>query len=208
MTEPGDQQRRIDTPGVGRATPAEAGILDQTLGVYWPRGMRCPNPASAVVGWGCAAILAVGGGSDSKSGVNEVEEQTVAVGETVNVADVTWQVTEARQANQLTAQFAEPVQGNFVIVNFSFSNNGSEPVTLDNNSLALIDSEGRESQTEADYLRYVPKDRDIFLERVNPGVTQEGQAIFEVAPGPSEFRLQAGDTNAFSDQNGYVDLGF
>ncbi len=37
------------------------------------------------------------------------------------------------------------------------NNNGSEPITLDNNSLALIDSAGRESKTEAGYLRYAPK---------------------------------------------------
>ncbi len=124
------------------------------------------------------------------------------------MGDVAWRVTEARQANQLTAQYADTIQGNFIIANFDFTNNGSEPVTLDNDSLAVVDSEGRESKTEADYMRYSPKDRDIFLERVNPGVMQQGQAIFEVAPGASGFRLQAGDTKPFTEENGYVDLGF
>ncbi len=208
MTEPGDQQRRIETPRVDVPPPPRQGSSTRRWVIIGLVGCGGLILLLLLLLGGCAALFAIGSNSDSKSGASKEAEQTVAIGEPVNVADVTWQVTEARQANQLTAQFADPVQGNFVIVNFTFSNNGSEPVTLDTNSLALIDSEGRESQTEADYLRYVPKDRDIFLERVNPGVTQDGQAIFEVAPGASGFRLQAGDTNAFSDQNGYVDLGF
>lgn len=131
---------------------------------------------------GCFALFAgSGGGTDTKSAKEEAP--TVAMGETVEVGDVAWRVTEARQANQLSAQFADTIQGNFIIVNFDFTNNGSEAVTLDRESLAVVDSEGRESETEADYMLYSPKDRDIFLERVNPGVTQQGQAIFEVAPG-------------------------
>jgi len=208
MTEPGDQPRRIETPNVDVPPPPRQGSSTRRWVFIGLGGCGVLILLLLLLVGGCAAIFAIGGNSDSKSEANKEEEQTVAIGEPVTVGDVTWQVTEARQANQLTAQFAEPVQGNFVIVNFSFSNNGNEPVTLDNESLALLDSEGRESKTEADYQRYVPKDREIFLERVNPGVTQQGQAIFEVAPGASGFRVQAGDTKPFSDENGYVDLGF
>ncbi len=208
MTEPGDQRRRIETPRVDVPPPPRQGSSTRRWVFIGIGGCGVLILLVLLLVGGCAALFAVGGNSDSKSGANKEAEQTVAIGEPVTVEDVTWLVTEARQANQLTAQFAEPVQGNFVIVNFSFSNNGSETVTLDNESLALIDSEDRESKTEADYNRYVSKERDIFLERVNPGVTQEGQAIFEVAPGASGFRIQAGDTKPFSDQNGYIDLGF
>lgn len=162
-----------------------------------------------VVAGGCAALIASsGGGKDAKDGAPKGEEPTVAIGEPVTVRDVVWQVSDARQANRLSGEFVDPVQGNYVIVNFSFTNNGDEPVTLDNNSLALVDSEGREFQTEADLQRYVPRDQNIFLERVNPGVSQQGQAIFEVPSDASGFKLQAGDTNPFIDENGYVDLGF
>jgi hypothetical protein len=148
-----------------------------------------------------------------KIGGSKGDQATVAIGEPVAVGDVRWTVTNARQSDQLSqtgvsSKLAKTEQGNFVIVDFDFTNNGSEPVTLDNNSLALIDGEGRESQTRAEYFLYTPEDRRIFLERINPGVTEQGQAIFEVAPGASGFRLQAGDTKAFTDENGYVDLGF
>lgn len=174
---------------------------------------------------GCVAVLGSGGGGetgskskDSKSGVPKGGHSTVATGEPVTVGDVVWTVTDAGVTDQLSqpsikgksapSKYGKTEQGNFVVVDFDFTNNGSDPVSLDNNSLALIDSEGRESKTEADFFPYIPEDRRIFLERVNPGVMDQGRAIFEVASGASGFQLQAGDTVVFSDENGYVDLGF
>jgi hypothetical protein len=151
---------------------------------------------------------------NQKSGSSKKGEQsTVSIGEPVIAGDVTWTVTDARRANQLrqqgvSKQFAKTGQGDFVIVDFDFANNGNDAITLDNESLALIDSEGRESKPSAEEFLYVPEDRRIFLERINPGVARQGEAIFEVAPGASGFLLQAGDANMWSDENGYVDLGF
>lgn len=161
-----------------------------------------------VVG-GCTALFsASGGGGDGGGGEEPADQPAVALGEPVTAGDTVWTVTEARQATELTAEFAEPEQGNFVIVNFDFTNNGSEAVTLDTASLTLIDSEGRESQADPDKFQYIPEDRNIFLENVNPGVTDQGQAIFTVAPDASGFRLQVGDAAMFSDESGYVELGF
>jgi hypothetical protein len=95
-----------------------------------------------------------------------------------------------------------------VILRFEFTNNGSEAVTLDNESLALIHNQGRYSKASTDQAFYVPQDKQVFLERVNPGVAKQGEAIFQVAPDASEFRVQAGDAKMFTDKNGYVDLGF
>jgi hypothetical protein len=167
---------------------------------------------------GCFAVLgSVGGGgsdsSSSSSGPGASKESAVAIGEPVTVGDVTWTITDARQASQLrqpgvSKQFAKNEQGNYVVVDFDFINNGSESVTLDNESLALLDSSGNESKPSPDQSSFVPENRNIFLERINPGVTRQGEAIFEVAPGASGFQLQAGDTMPFTDKNGYVDLGF
>jgi uncharacterized protein DUF4352 len=139
-----------------------------------------------VVAGGCAAILAsIGGDTDSKSGDSKLgapkeEQATVPVGEPVTVGDVQWTVTDARQTNRLESslgQFGDPKQGNFVVVDFNFTNNGSEPVTLDSASLALLDGEGRESQADPGMFEYISKDRNIFLEQVNPGVTRQGRPI-------------------------------
>jgi hypothetical protein len=131
----------------------------------------------------------------------------------VSVGDVQWTVTDAKPTNQLTqqgvsSQLAKTEQGNFVILDFEFTNNGSDAVTLDNESLALIDSQGRSSKASSDQAFYVPRDKQVFLERVNPGVAKQGEAIFQVAPDASGFQAQAGDAKMFTDKNGYVDLGF
>ncbi len=131
-----------------------------------------------------------------------------AIGETVTAGDVAWQVTNARQATQLTSEFQEPKQGNFVVVDFLFTNNGTEAVTLDSSSLALKDGEGRTFETDTDTFGYIDPSKDIFLNQVNPGVTQQGEVIFTVAPGASKFTLELGDAQMFSDKNAYVDLGF
>src|SRR5215210_4433517 len=96
---------------------------------------------------GCIAVLGSGGGGDSdsgskasKSGASKGAESTVAIKEPVTVGDVTWTVTNAKQSKQLIQQgvpkqFADAKQGNFVIVDFDFINNGNEAITLDNESL-------------------------------------------------------------------------
>jgi hypothetical protein len=105
-------------------------------------------------------------------------------------------------------RFGETKRGNFVIVDFTFTNNSSEDVTLDSASLSLIDSSGNKSEVDPDYSSYVPAKKEIFLENVNPDVTRPREVIFTVASGASGYKLQVGDTNAYSGKNGYVDLGF
>jgi hypothetical protein len=163
---------------------------------------------------GCFALIAkVDTSTDSVSGSSKGKQAAVAIDEPVTIGDVTWTITSAKQSRQLTQQgvskqFADNKQGNFVIVDFDFTNNGSDAITLDNESLALVDSGGGESKTSSDDFLYVPENRRIFLERITPNVTRQGEAIFEVAPDASGFQLQAGDAQMFSDENGYVDLGF
>jgi hypothetical protein len=138
--------------------------------------------------------------------------QTVAIGEPLAVGDVAWVVTNATTANQLSQEefgdFGETKQGNFVIVDFEFTNNSSESLTLDTLSITLIDSQGRESNPDTDSFGYVPQELDPFLTQVNPGVTQPGRVIFTVAPGASGFKLKLGDAAFFGAEEGFVNLGF
>jgi hypothetical protein len=137
---------------------------------------------------------------------------TVAIGQPVTAGDIEWTVTDARTVNELSqdsfGQFGETKQGNFVWVDLLFTNNGSEPSTLTTQSLALLDSSDRESRPDTDTFGYIENERNIFLEQVNPGVTREGTAIFTVSPNASGFRLRVGDTNMFSREESFVDLGF
>ena len=130
------------------------------------------------------------------------------VGDTLEAGTVSWQLTTARQATELKSAFGDKKQGNFVIVDFVFTNNGDEATTLDTASLVLLDSEGRESESDPDSYEYIDPSRDIFLENINPGVSKQGEAIFTVAPDAHGFVLRAGDTQVFEDKNCYFELGF
>ena len=113
------------------------------------------------------------------------------------MGDVQWTITNAYSTGRLASnfgRFGDSKQGNFVVV--------------DAQSMALLDSEGRESQADSDSIEYVSRDRNIFLEQGNHGVTEQGSVIFTGAPGSSGFRLQVGDATLFSYENGYIDLGF
>lgn len=162
----------------------------------------------------CALIL--GGSSDSPDQAQddaapseeEASEPAANIGDTVKVGNVAWQVTTARQATELKSEFSGVKQGNFVIVDFLFTNNDKEAVTLDSVSISLLDGEGRKSEADTDSYEYIDPAKDIFLDQVNPGVTQEGEVIYTVAPGAKGFKVEVGDAALFSDEKKTINLGF
>jgi hypothetical protein len=154
---------------------------------------------------GCLAAFS--GGVDEASDTTSRSTPTAKIGEPLRVGDVTWVVEDARMVTELTSSYEKPIRGNFVVVNFTFTNEGKEAATLDTASMTLIDSEGRRSEADPDKFGYIPDDRNIFLENVNPGVTDQGQAIFTVAPDSTGFELELGDADLLSDDHGTVPLG-
>ena len=159
---------------------------------------------------GClAAITGGGGGGGLTTGPSEYEtakKQAVPVGETVEAGEVAWTVNNVTQATELKS-LGQRKQGNFVIVDITFINNSKEPATLDSSSLAILDDQGRTHETDPDASFYVSPNKDLFLNQVNPGVTKQGRAIFDVAPDAKGMILRAGDTNIMTDENAYINLG-
>jgi hypothetical protein len=96
--------------------------------------------------------------------------------------------------------------GNFVVVNFRVTNNSEETLYIDDTYLTLKDGQGRTNEVDSEGFEYIPANRLLFYEDVNPGVTQRGQAIFTIAPNASDFILEATD-GGFSGNAGQVDLG-
>lgn len=148
-----------------------------------------------------------GGEAQQDAGQEEGGENTVTVGQPLTVGETAWIVTNAEMTTQLTDDFGETATGNFVVVDFEFTNNSPEAVTLDSGMLTLIDAEGRENEVDTDRLFFVPAERNIIFEQVNPGVTQQGTVIFTVAEGASGFTLELAG-GFFASEVGYVDLGF
>lgn len=162
---------------------------------------------------GCLAALSSGGGDSGEGGGNsedlsydEASKRAVPVGETVKAGEVAWTVSSVQQSTELKA-LGERKQGDFVIVDVTFINNGKEPVPLDSASLALRDDQDRTHETDPDASLYVPTNQDLFLNQVNPGVSKQGRVIFTVAPDAKGLILEAGDTDMFGGESAYVNLG-
>jgi phosphoglycerol transferase MdoB-like AlkP superfamily enzyme len=134
---------------------------------------------------------------------------TVAVGRPLTVGDVEWTVTNAYPADQLTSAVDDGTKrGNFVVVDFLLKNDSNEGLDLSSQSLALLDGDGRKVKFDTDTYLYIDWSKVVFRFEVGPGDSQEGRVIFEVPPDASRFQLQLGERNPFSNQSGYVNLGF
>jgi hypothetical protein len=153
---------------------------------------------------GCLALIAGSGGGGSGGGGSGADsyaeaKKAVPIGQTATAGDVAWTVHDAWQATELSS-YSQKKRGNFIIVQLTFKNNGKEAVTLDSASLEILDDKGRTHETDTDASMYVPTNQDLFLNQVNPGVSQEGRAIFDVAPDARGLILRCGDTTRLSER--------
>ena len=148
----------------------------------------------------------------SKKMGSEKASTTYGIGDTITVGDASWVVNNVERSGVLTDSFgARPArEGNFLIVDFAYTNNGDKAKTLHQGALEVVDSSGRSSEPDTDTLLYIPNELNIFLEQVNPGVTENGRVIFSLSPDASGLKLVLKDTNLFKSARNQaeVDLGF
>jgi Domain of unknown function (DUF4352) len=124
---------------------------------------------------GCLAVIAGVGGSgngDGEVGYAEAKKTAVPIGERTKAGKVSWTVHDAWQASELKS-FGQKKRGNFIIVRLTFTNNDTEPVTLDSASLALLDYKGRTHETDTEASMYTSESRAV-LEPGKPRGKQGG----------------------------------
>ena len=135
-------------------------------------------------------------------------EKQYSVGQTATVANVQWKVTDAYLTDQLTSTFGTQKRGRFVVVDFTFTNNRDEEVTLDPElHMILKDSQGREFGSDPDAWEFVPTNLNIFLEPVNPGVSKDGRVVYQVPSDAKGFTLTLDDVEMMEDKTAVFDLG-
>jgi hypothetical protein len=129
-------------------------------------------------------------------------------GQTAKVGNVEWTVTDAYLTNQLRSNFGTQKRGRFVVADFTFTNNRPEEVTLDPElHMILRDTRGREFGTDTDAWEFVPTRLNLFLQPVNPGISQDGRVIYEVPPDAEGFVLILDDVEFLEDKTARYDLG-
>ena len=72
--------------------------------------------------------------------------------------------------------------------------------------MILRDAQGREFGTDFDAWEFVPTRLNLFLEPVNPGISQDGRVIYEVPPDATGFTLTLDDVEFARDESAVFDL--
>ena len=130
-----------------------------------------------------------------------------SVWQTAQVANVQWRVSDAYLTNQLRSNFGTQKRGRFVVVDFTFTNNRDEEVTLDPElHMVLKDRRGREFGTDVDSWEFMPTNLNIFLEPVNPGISKNGRVIYQVPPDAWGFTLKLDDVEFWKEESAVFDL--
>jgi hypothetical protein len=134
-------------------------------------------------------------------------ESAASIGDPVSVGDAQWTVTDVVQSDMLVSRLGTE-EGNFIIVDVTFSNNSNQDVTLATPFLTLLDGQGREIEADIeDNFLHVYADENMFVDHVKPGATKEGKVIFSVDPDASGLKLQVGEARFASNKTAYIELG-
>jgi hypothetical protein len=173
-------------------------------------GVLSDAPTSSRVG---------GSEADTAEETRRVESRTID--ESITAGKLEWTVDEVRRVGELHAYTLPPttLRGDFVIVTFSVENASDGPVTLTDDSIALVNDEGLTGHPAAvvnsEYV--VPEKAILFNERglLEPGEEKEGRANFDlripfdVEPSAdlTGFRLRLGDGDPTVEEEKSMELG-
>ena len=142
-----------------------------------------------------------------------LKAKTADLDETVTAGDVSWTVIDADKKSEISKYTFPPATepGDFVTLAFEVENVSEEPVTLAEEEITLIDSEGREYRAEPDINdAFVEHEKNVLFgeaSHLKPGQKKEGIVNFQVLPDASGFRAHLGDTDPNTSEGKYVDLG-
>lgn len=134
-------------------------------------------------------------------------------GEAVTTGDVSWTVSDASRESELRRYTFPPktFPGDYVSIDFTVENVSDEPVTLNDETITLVDSKGNEYRAEAARNNAVvePDKNLLFGEEslLEPGETKEGKVNFEVLAASSGFKALLGGTDPTVSERRAVDLG-
>lgn len=131
-----------------------------------------------------------------------VEKQTID--QTLQTGDITWTVHEAKLTNKIETYTLPPETrtGAFIEITFTVENDSELPVTLNQESVALV-REGSQDIANADVnSKFVPPDLNVLFNEkglIEPGESKEGKVYFdlEVPFGVESLKEATGFTAAF-----------
>jgi len=139
------------------------------------------------------------------------KEQSVGVNTPLVVGSIEWTVTAVKTTDKLHVdnQFTEDkaTSGVFLWVDVTIKNNKDKAVTADSSAVAVTDDQDREFKSYSEAMMYIPQDRWLFLESINPGMDSAGTVVFELPKDAKGLKLSVGDLDVFGSKQGLIDLG-
>lgn len=136
-------------------------------------------------------LVLVGAGAGALSAAQPIP--THESGDTFEVGDgdqtIAYTVTNARTGSSVGGQFiSEEADGQFIVIDVSMENRGSEPVDISSNQFKLVDGEGNTYEPDTDAM--ITVDNSVVFEELSPDVSQDGVVVFDVPSGKSGWKLQ------------------
>lgn len=124
---------------------------------------------------------------DDNEGNSEEDVEKIKIGEPAEVADVTFTVTSADEADVIESdnEFIDDAEtsGKFVILDVDVENGKDESITIDGSYFTLVTGEDKEydPSTDVDAMMALGDDAsDFFLAQINPDLSKSGIIVFEV----------------------------
>jgi hypothetical protein len=132
-------------------------------------------------------------GNDGGDGTGTTDQQlTHEIGETFTVGSgdqqVTYTVDSVDTADSVGSDaLEEEADGEFVIIELTMENAGSESFDVSNRHVKIVDSQGREYEPDSDALLAV--ENPIIFEQLDPGISKTFTVVFDVPPDQQDRQL-------------------
>jgi hypothetical protein len=133
-----------------------------------------------------------------------VEEEIAKIGDPLKVGDLVFTVNDAEVTTELTSPLGAKT-GNWMLVTVTVKNESKEAIMIDTSFFKLLEPDGTEYETDSDNLMYIDTEQSFFLENINPKLEKQGQVLFAIPEGITEFNLQV-QTGVFGTETGEIAL--
>jgi hypothetical protein len=132
--------------------------------------------------------------SSSNGSTSQAADVTCEIGQECDLGESSVTVTSAEQVQSVNAM-SETLEGNFVVIEFDYTHGGDTATDLGEPPFKLLDGEGNTYSLNFDATSSygIENDRSLIYETVQPGVSAQGTAIFEVASEATDFTLIIAD---------------
>jgi hypothetical protein len=193
---------------------AKATVILVAIGALFLGACTVPSTSTTAKDDGGTVTTAATGSTEPSATTTqktEPKDKSVGLNTPLMVGSIEWTVTAVKTTDVLHVdnQFIEDktTSGAFLWVDVKIKNGKDKAVTADSSAMAVKDDQGREFKAFTDAMSYIPQDRWLFLEQVNPGMDRAGTVVFELPKDAKGLKLSVGDLDIFGSKQGLIDLG-